>query len=844
MEGRHFGVSSIAIEGDVQAGQQYVPRAKGLLRALLARARTGNIEVASDYVKLAENAYCYAIVARGVNKAVIVVDPGNAPLPSGDPYIIPEIPDFYSGATLNGYIIDGPAQDSPKRLADFWPTSDCARLFKLPNDPQHAIKLAVRPYAPFGEVLDNARPPPVFSQYTKLRPTMYSGRMRAVVQLLMGFGQQHRDSIYDKAPPTMRRRQPRGKKKAEATTYEKQVARNGRQIRYDWRFVRTHGITTAADGKLWLVEIGLTRGIIAMQLPLHPLTLLPEFRDKLDRLNDSAGLFALDELGGFPTGETFPAVAMDSWIRAGRVVRLAEEDALAHFYRCSDFGDGTGWAFNTLGREAHNTCWEYADDFIQTAYHYAVRISIGSSDQIEPAPNAQALKRRFDDIRGEDGVRDRYDAVIWKCDRIDDGDIASLLNRSLSDLELFDEVDAIELDPIASGNASVSLDHQGRLYFKAKYQPHLKFPNYALGYCLTHSMNPQLESRSFDGRCDTIVHVWFDGDALKYVKFFSDPRPGPTDQVTSDEEECMFIGAWSRQEDNGTLAVPAMVYTNDFDDREELPAGRSRSLTTGEDLGYTQVAVSDDPSFPPHAVLFRSKSFLMCTDRQTWSGLYVKSAVTVPFHDRCAYYYTVARGHSAYSRSYTCGHTGLGDPWSCGTWRNFPGWTGFTSGGLFIPAEHPDGCGPVSARTVREPGATYSGGPCSDFADSGPWCFVCENADAMTYFTPLPDPGPGIFESDDGAATRQTTLVNCSEFSPLPMPFETPDPLAVDNPWFIPSPDPDTGDTQYIDVTHNAFGDGTTLRYMERTNSGPVRLRGAPQHPSMENAGTTFVGVV
>lgn len=844
------GVTSISIEGDQAAGQIYVPRAKKLLRRLVERVNLGGVSNASDFVRLDDTSYCYAIVAGHIAKAVIVVE-GSREVQHEivPPGVVPQVPDFYSGAVLGGTIPTPPVTNppTPKTLHRFWPTPACATLFDLPDSTQDVEKLTVEPYKEFAGVLG---PPenyqgPTYSQYVKLKPTMYSGSMCGVVQLLMGFGRQQKKSLYDRTDPPIGTHRQRKEDTEKPTPYQRDVKHDGLQIRYDWRWYRTHGITFGEDGTPWLVEIGHTRGIIAMPLPVNKTSKLQAFRDKLGDMGDSAGLYALDKLGAFPTGESFPDKALESWIRAGRVLRLLTADEMEPFYRHGAFSSALGWAFSESGQEAHNTCVSYDPDYFQTAYHYAIELSIGELDEREPAPAAAGLKSRFRDLQSDD----RYQAVMWKIDHMTDTEIREWISRAGTDQQVFDALDDYEVAPVAVGTGRLWQQERGRLYKRGKLSQYdLKFPSPELGYLLSWDMQPAIQSAQFHGRCDTTVHVFFVGEQLKYVRFFHDPRSIPWEKVTDDSDGCKLIGTFTRTEEHGGRSLPVMVYSNDFDDRTELSGSRSIAVEKDIDMGYSAVEVWDNIVLPYLGGVTRTKRFRSCTDTQTWSGESTASAMVVPFYDRSAYYYATAYIAQAHSHSYSCRYKSQGDPWACSTWRNFPGWTGGWVGGITNGhwawlAQHPSGCGPVTARTVEAPGATYSGSKCSDFADSGPWCFTCDNADGMVYSIPPPPLPKSTSETERDKVKLTTWLVSSCNLTPLRIAKEDRTMLNYMNPWFLMSPDPETGFTQYMDETHNAFGDSDVMRYFDEPN-GKVLTKGAPQPPGLDKNNATFIGVV
>lgn len=825
-----LGAANVAMEGDIERAQAYVPRAKQVLRNLLVRMKIGGLEVGMDHWVLADDAYCYAIVAGSVRKAVIVV--GDVRSTDGviEHGIAVQTPDFVSGVAIGGTIQVG--QDNQKRMSTFWPTALTETLHDLHGQAPNA-RLAVEPFSAFSQELGfNGDAPVKYSQYVKLKPTMYSGMMRKVVQFLMGFGKQLSRSIYDTAPPKIK-----AGVVAAPSKYEKDVRANGVQIRFDWRWFRTHGIVEAADGRLWLVEIGSTRGVIARPLPEHAVTRDPKFREKLEGLGDQAGLDALDLFGAWPTGEAFPGAAIESWIRAGVVVRLASQDDMQPFYSKSQYSSAMGWAFNEQGSEAHNTCNDIQNE-LQYSSHYAISLSVGSIVEVEPPNGAASLKNRFADLAQAEGFKDRFPAVMAKIDRLSQSQCNSYRFQTGPIDWLFDDLDALVLAPVAIGSANLSLVSRSPIYYPGTHQKMIKFPHPELGYLVSHDMRLAGPGGEPPGRCNATMHVFFAGNELKYVKYHRDIRPRPTVENTDDFEDCMYVGSWSSHEESSARVIPDMMYTSDFDDREEIPNSQTRDTRIhGRDMGYVRVYFSDNPFNLTQAFMNREKAFLREVNIVVVNGHFLSAVVTVPFNDRCAYYYSSVKGFSSRSTINVSSYVSLLDPWYCESWRNFGGWT---SG----HAVHPDDCCVCVARTVRSPAPRYAPSACADFADSGQWCFTCDNIETMTYSITLPPPvvAPGTSEGSTGH--RVTHLVNATEHSPLLIEEVDKTGLNYERYWFIPSPDPDSGLTQYLDVTHNAMGIGDAMRYYKEPNEGPILKIGGPFPPSLGDQNITFIGVV
>ena len=852
-----YGPARVTFSGDEVAAKAFLGEALHLLRNTEERARLSGLTSLGAQWRLTDDAYCYAVVAGTISAVHIVA--GHLSQDETKIAIPVAVPDFVSGVVRGGTIETVPAKDKEpayKVLSTFHPTQPCATAYPIPVGYQKIARLQVEPYSAFSDLKNPSESgKPVYSQYVRLKPTMYSGAMRQVVQALMGFGRQrrngsHETSLYETfTSPTTG--------VGVSAQYAKDVSTDGLQIRYDWRFSRTHGITRASDGRLWLVEIGISSGVIAMPLSLHPATTTAAFRDYVtkrllprDRLhehnNDGEALAMLDALGGFPTGESFPPAAQtEAWVRAGRVLRLMAHDDVAVFYAYSPYSSAMGWAFSGSGKEAHNTAWRVDENGIQQGVHYAVMLSIGASARAATSSVAD-LKAVFETARKD--WPDVIDAAIWKLDYLDASQrriARSRLSSAVNSAVAY--VDGLVLPALAQGAARMQRQSEGPLYNFAKTGGVIRFPEPLLNLLVSHRMKPAWGGSIGGGpRCDTTMHVFFRGEELKYVRYFQDPRTTPG-VYTDDYEACMFIGSWSAHYEGGAVGHRPGFYSNDFDDRVELPVSTSDTTITGVDLGYCRITVNDDILYPPTGNASRTKRFRMKEDTRAVSSPAVSTSVSVPFGEREAYYYSVAASNQGTARTISYSFKELGDPWSCNYWRNFPGYTGhfigddITTGHWGTLAQHPDGCGPVTDRTAASPSPNYTASACGDIADSGPWCGVCDNIDRMTFSLPAP-PVPAIaYENTAPSGEYRVWLVSSNERTPVLA-------LTSDKTWHWALHSPFNGkadetEDQYIEATGNTLGGGDSMRYSVDINSAVI-VRGAPIWPGMESGALTYIGVI
>lgn len=829
------GVDSISFEGDEIEARRHVAMARKCLDAL-RRKLGSNTMTASTQMRVSDRAYVIALVGPGISRAIIVA--GYTPRAEEEEYPreISDVPDFLSGVALGSRIVT--AADGAQSMETFWPTAPCAQAFGLDSNPAPIARLAVKP----DQALAAQWPEPpatlVPAQSMRVVPTMYSGKMREVVQFLLGFGKEPERSRYDREPPLLARYGRDAEQEQAVPLYERRVADTGRTVLYDWSFARTHGIATATDNALWLVEISVQHGVVIMPLPLNELTQDPRFREKLEAMGDTAGLTALDAFDAWPTGEAFPTGdALEQAKRSGIVIELLPPAALEPIYgHYSPYSTAMGWSFDARGREAHATAWRYASDRIQRGAWFSVRLTISNTTSIEDAPEARSIMIRIAQL----DVGDERRWLEAKTKRMTRTQCSAVLSEP-SPADALAALRALELDPIAIAGATFVRVQEGPLYWPGRYQPWIQFPEPRLGYCVSHVMRQQFGPNIINPpRCDTVVHVLHQGGQLRTVRFLSDPRPA-TPPDTDTFEACAFEGEWETvQTSGGTYVQPTMV-TSDQDDRTEASGIEQRAGLLSTAIGYTSVVVVDSLSYPPHGQMSRTRSFRQRHTSSLQSGPSIAGVIRVPFFDRSAYYYAYGRAMAVDIYTETWGYAHLKDPTMYSTWRNFGGYTRYRGN---VPVEeHPAGCGPVVARTVWAEQRGFV--QCEENADQGSWASTCDNADSMVYNTPLPQLPAAVFRDRSGIGLLRVQLFNDSQQSPISV---------VNNPtinagtwayqqWFATSPDPDTFDTQYMAATCNAFGDRVQTVYSAHPN-GDTLINGGPQIEAMRHAQCTYVGVV
>lgn len=290
----------------IQGGEQFLPFARSRIKALRAtglkhatqRFSIDGVEIAVRLV--GEHEY---IDIRGGNALIL------------------------SGVVKGGEIADGSLYDYKPTLSA-WQNPLKKDASKFPLAFRAEEKLPVKIYPPLMPAdgsLDD-------SQYKHICASKYSGLMAKAVQVILGYGQ------------------------------FSEPATGGVQVKYDYRWVKCHGICTDSEGGMWIVEISQADGIRAMRLPLRP----GSKTSKQKVISETTKLF-----GGLPSGAAFVPTHT-----------LASAADLDPIYTKNYFSTALGWSFNDSGSEAHNTCYTESAG-VAASYHYKIDITL--TDEVKTA---------------------------------------------------------------------------------------------------------------------------------------------------------------------------------------------------------------------------------------------------------------------------------------------------------------------------------------------------------------------------------------------------------------------------------------------------------------------------
>lgn len=764
---------SVRLEGDKDAALSYVRNAKVFFERIHAVREKMGVNTFAGQMRVDDSTYIYALTSGPVSTVQIVTTPAVRPAP---PIALPgTMYPYLGGAVFNGYLQQTVMPNTgltQKVLATFAPTVRTQQDLKLAAGKQLMSLLNV---APHFDDLKNQKAPPEYSQYTRLKPTMYTGAMKWVVQSVMSYGRMaiKMTSGVDGS-----------------AGYINAVKKDGFRVMYDYTFSRTHGIVFGSDGEPWLVEISISRGVIAMPLPRLSYTKRKatsqnawawKFRDKAESEGRDEVVAFLDKFKGLPTGESFAFTDIAAGIKDGSILQLLKPEDLKDFYKCASYSSVLGWAFNAKGTEAHNTGYYWGTDpdpEIAYGVHYCIRFSI---DEIK-------TKRK-------------------------------------------------EGEPIANASATVEKVEEGPLIQPSKIPLHIKFYEPLIGGLQSVDVRPALQhDRNYQPDARTPMHVFFIGDDLKIVWFNHDGSYEWWQDVDSDMQGCLYAGGWHTTIENGSSRIPTQFSTNDFDERETVPETRSHQTVKSEFITWHKWW-TDRLDFWPWGYAFRAKIFKRTSVTESGGTIYHNNACMVPQGMREAVYIGHHKAWVGKNKATYVGYDTLMDPNYGQIWH----WPGFYPGPGDITTYSAGTCGGRHTnRLVIKPDDYALWNECSEYADEGVWLGQCENVEKWPNVWP---DLPGAYTSTKVEDDHQikAVLYMASEYPEVELtPVVTWE--SFEKEWMRPSPDPETGDIQNISVGANTWGVDSTL--YQKDFGKPYTVTGTTVAPLAEGDGITFIGVV
>lgn len=467
--------------------------------------------------------------------------------------------DYYSGIVEGGMLNLGKLADLLRdpgdtegakyvaKLYSYFPTPETSAKFnaefKSAWSSQQPKKLAaeVSDYLQYGHpdvayVEDKfAMNPPLRSQYKMLKPSMYYGAMRSLVQFVLGTGKQTVDTWYRKnIPIEVDANTPLRANLADIKTWfpsENDAynvsTKDAVQLEYDFRFHNSHGLhkeSSPVGGghlgfKWWVVRIDQAIGAIAMELPLDPISATKGFLDAVEQAKEDKkpvdeDLYVLRRFGGFPTGRGF-AKQVEAYIRAGEYVRLAKIDDLNPYPKLRMLSSQHGWAFDYLGEKAVAVAFEdvYEGNALCRKWSdMRLKILVRSEPPIEPAENAIKLAAAI----GWKIPKEKP-WLAKKIPRLKDSDALALLKTAAVDVDkALEELEWVVAQPVGKG--SVGLEVREKFAF---FPNGFKVPQFEYDQHISE-LFPDGKHKGYDDEFPypsvdsfTTIYRWFDrsGDA-------------------------------------------------------------------------------------------------------------------------------------------------------------------------------------------------------------------------------------------------------------------------------------------------------------------------------------------
>jgi hypothetical protein len=374
------------------------------------------------------------------------------------------------------------------------------------------------------------------------------------------------------------------------------------------------------------------------------------------------------------------------------------------------------------------------------------------------------------------------------------------------------------------------------------------------------------------------MHVYFVGNQLKWCKFYSHPSrldATHTERSGNTEFEWMWqpAGKLDYTLTTGPFKVPAMFYTSDNDDREELGDIIETGHSDRTDLGFYEIvdaaygtydrlgweiegdnrAVQFQPPFEywelmptPQPTVWKNKRFLRVDKKDLAYRKQLNAACAVPFFDRNAAYYGCFKAVNEHLQTTSTSKTMMSSPYIGLRNRSDETHGGYGPFEIYRYAYYPP---------EGQPDWPYW--QFQDYADDGNWVPIGADVRSivnMGPYTPWWLQEINTAHNVPPTATLNITLVN--EMYPTGKIVKTE--VRADSTaylWepkmiYLPSPDPESGMTQYIAEVMSYWGDAQLCVYMDDVDlaGGKIHVDGQMQGQNAStifaNAMPTFFGVI
>ena len=463
--------------------------------------------------------------------------------------------------------------------------SDDARLLKVlylplrvPDQWKHLYNNPVQP----NPLATNPKPPKVYAAQRLIKPTMYSGRMRVVTQVLLGLGRFPEPSreqlaathvLYDcwcgtthsavdlqRASNIQRGVENYPHDSVDETPPDDKLLGS---LNYWFHWVKTHGVYKTSNGRYYLIEIS-SNGVWAMRLPVVHNSgwgMSDEAKQYLNALPLGYPLpskEARKPVPGVPEEAQDLTPAFDRAVKDKWVKQLLSAEDVAPFYGelQASYAE-CGWAFSMTGDKIDNVGWRVnaPRPFDYPVFeHWRIELRGGDAGGTEKVDYNH-------DIDGHS-----YDSSL--------ADLEATIHRvgqgNAVDIAQYGQCFKVPTIDAETGIPSVvSFDMLPRQYPKSGI-------NYPKDYMEAIKKYPV---------SDAVVHVFYDGDELVWTRFYNPMNTSKQEHDSWDDREwtpyCMLLGGWTWGDYTTNTTKPKGFYTSRGDPRKVADESRTDMQSQG-----------------------------------------------------------------------------------------------------------------------------------------------------------------------------------------------------------------------------------------------------------------------
>ena len=487
--------------------------------------------------------------------------------------------------------------------------------------------LAIRPDDSALDDLPSATFPPRkhASQYKRMRPTQFTGMMRKVVQLVMGYGTVLND-----------------KRQWVSEVPEAEPKRHPSRIKFSFGFKRTHGLLystrPAVNGAKHTppIVIELTSsGMRAWVLPCLTSTapkdrLFPE--PDFGAMNDLGGAYDAEGMAPLFLFDMFSKKPEENRADYDRLVQgLAKEQIL--FYQAYGFvpldtGEPTAAQFSAL--RARGLAWTHEDIFATQSAGKAVKDLASGEPYFDDC--GWAFSKYGAHIVNTSWVEDETTYRKARYCRIDIGAPGfGLVSQS-----------KVLGNPFAGTSASLEESWllAGGLVAFPTADVATRGPQFlrSIGYRPLSNTPPPAPNAA----TDAVVYAYFNGDAEVRIRTSAPAKSDVLDEhssTTTDDRMVCGVGTKVVESVTNYVGRPSGVYTTEHDDRRLRDGAASKQTTVVRFHGWNGQNMQVESGMDSWATVEIMGGITSQVTTETTASTTYDMAVHIPAYDREAYFY-------------------------------------------------------------------------------------------------------------------------------------------------------------------------------------------------------------